>query len=306
MKAPYIPSIKGDLELIPLVLEAFSEVPSGDKKQIRKLLKNKFRERFISIKNGKEVTREGRILYSEIETKSHLEKTLMDGLALPTCERFHLISRGVKYALTTRGIKLLKAWEKNKDVKSNQEFLDIFGSILLQIDKEEWSGLIGTLLQIQYERGSGVSVEELIRYKNLKVPDYYITNILKFFKDVNIVFSDEMGKYKVNALRYEQLSGKKIFRGYEEVSNKEFFSVLYTLYSELTKNKRSPYVWIEDIRNEVCDRLNWPWEHFDKRMAEIPLIVGDKQILFSPSTFGRKTGIYRNGKYYNFISIYQR
>jgi len=292
-----IPVIKGSIEVIPIVLEAFSEIPSGDKKKIRQLLQEKFAERFIKDEMGKKVTRKGRELRDD-KIKEHLEKTWLDCYALPMCERLKLIFRNDKYLLTAYGEKLHDALKR-----SYNDYLDMLGSFLIKQDREEW-GILDSLYNV--DAVDSKTLIKILKDKGIHVPaTIYLVSLLKIFKSVGLIFF-EKGQYKLNKEKFINLASKKYFREYGEVSDQEFFEALYDAYTQHAKQKRSDYIEIDQLRGPVCKQLNWPWEYFDKRLGEIPLKVGDKQILFSPAAFLKKGGIYRMGQYYIFLSIYDK
>ena len=112
------------------------------------------------------------------------------------------------------------------------------------------------------------------------------------------------GLYRLNDERYQNLVQDISYRSYEEISHEEFMSVLHTKYGELRKILKTPYVAIEDLRTPVSIALGWREEYFTRRLEEIPLIVDNKQLLFSPRALARKGGITRNRKYYNYLTVY--
>jgi hypothetical protein len=293
-----IPVIKGDIEVIPFVLEAFSQVPSGDKKVIRQILRDKFAEKFVIDVKGKKFTRKNRKLESDDKVKEYIDKTWLDCYALPMCERFRIIFRDDKYLLTAYGEKLYYALKRDYN-----DYLDMLAHFLIKQDREEW-GILDLLLNV-----GAVDIETLVSMLKSRgihiIKTAHVVNLLKIFKKIGLVSFKE-GKYSINKERFMDLSSRKYFRGYDEVSDHEFFEALYDIYIQITKQKRSDYVEIDLLRGPVCQKLNWPWEYFDKRLAEMPLVMGNKQILFSPAAFMRRGGIYRMGQYYIYLSIYNK
>jgi hypothetical protein len=237
------------------------------------------------------------LLQTTEDIKQHLEKTWLDCYSLPACERFGLILRNDKYRLTAQGLKLTDAKRQG-----NANFKDALAQILIDQDQKSWK-----ILCALRDFPEGAAVTDLIKKldsignsfeKETSAGDY-----LRLFMELDLVrVVSEL--YRLNDERYQSLVRDVSYRSYEEVSHGKFMSVLRTKYQELRKKLKTPYVPIEDLRTPVSIALRWREEYFTRRLEEIPLIVDNKQLLFSPRALARKGGITRNRKYYNYLTVY--
>jgi len=282
------------VDLIPLVLDSILQVPSGDRVQIRNALKSRIldSDQFFRKEGHRIYTRKGKLLPTAEDVKQHLEKTWLDCYSLPACERFGLIVRNDKYRLTALGLKLADA--KRED---HTNFKDALAQVLIDQDQKNWK-ILSTLRSFP----DGAAVTDLVKKldfeKETSAGDY-----LRLFTELDLV-RVVSGLYRLNDERYQNLVRDVTYRSYEEVSDDEFMSVLHAKYQELRRKLKTPYVPIEDLRTPVSIALRWHEEYFTSRLEEIPLIVANKQLLFSPRALARKGGITRNRKYYNYLTIY--
>jgi hypothetical protein len=282
------------VDLIPLVLDSTLKVPSGDKAQIRDMLKSTILEsgKFFRKDGRRLYTRKGKLLRTAEDINKHLEKTWLDCYSLPACERFGLMMRNGKYKLTVQGLKLADAKRQG-----DADFKDALAQILIDQDQKNWK-ILRTLRG--FPEGAAVTdlTQKLDFEKETSAGDY-----LRLFTELDLV--RVLGKlYRLNVERYQNLIENVSYRSYEEVGDEEFMAVLHTRYRELRKILKTPYVPIEDLRTPVSIALKWREEYFTKRLEEIPLIVGNKQLLFSPRALARKGGVTRNRKYYNYLTVY--
>jgi hypothetical protein len=200
--------------------------------------------------------------------------------------------RNDKYRLTATGLKLADARRQ-----AHANFKDALAQILIDQDQKNW-GILSAL------RGfpDGAKVDSLVGKlefeKESSAGDY-----LRLFMELDLV-KVANGVYRLNDERYQNLVHGFNYRSYDEVSDSEFMSVLHPKYRELRKKVKTPYVPIEDLRTPVSIALLWREEYFTRRLEEIPLIVDNKQLLFSPRALARSGGITRNRKYYNYLTIY--
>jgi len=284
----------GLVDLIPLVLDSILHVPSGDRAQIRETLKSTIldSDKFLRKDGHRVYTRKGKLLRKSEDIKQHLEKTWLDCYSLPASERFGLILRNDKYKLTAQGLKLVDAKRQG-----DATFKDALAQILIDQDQKNWR-ILSTL------RGfpDGFAVTDLIKKLDFK-KEATAGDYLRLFTELDLV-RVVGGLYRLNDERYQNLVQNIIYRSYEEVGHEEFISVLHTKYRELRKILKTPYVAIEDLRTPVSIALRWREEYFTRRLEEIPLVVGNKQLLFSPRALARKGGITRNRKYYNYLTVY--
>jgi hypothetical protein len=296
---PLVNGASWALELIPMVVETLSRQPNSAKQEVRESLREQLRTKFVKRQGEYWITVQGRILKTEEELAVHIDWTWMDQFAIPMCKHLGIltISRD-RYRLTANGQRLAKALRK-------VGFDDAVRNVAIQVDSAKW--MVLRTLKKHGPQNSG-EVKKTLEEVNVTVrKDDHLKKYLALMRVIGLVRVEEKHPvtYQLDETRYARSSRLLRYTNYSAVRHERFMRKLYDAYRDKARLD-SPYVDIDDLRPIVCFKLNWPEEYFDKRLGEIPLRVGNHQILLSQAAFPRPRGADRSGRYFNYLSMYVR
>ena len=239
--------------------------------------------------------------------------------AKPACERLHLITgqyKNRRLELTHDGETLLEAYQK-----SNTDFLDTFGKLLLYWDKRE-KKVVHTLLKLYNVKGPDsypgcpIALRELVSELNeigIKITIDVLIDLLELYKETGIVklklSQDSLKNYvQLNIQRYQKLESKKLYPSPKDISNDTFFDYLYDSYTSLlSRFHGSKYVPIPQLRKKVCSKryLNIPENVFDEKLIRLPFSIKGMRIAFSPPMEKRTNGVLKGKDYYYYLAIFE-
>lgn len=297
---PLLNGAKWAMDLIPIVVDVLSENPGLAKKYQRELLCMRFEAKFVRRTDNGWQTEEGEVLKTKEDLHRHLLWTWLDQFAKPMCDRLEiLVSTRDNYRLTNYGQSLAASL-------GDPRFEDTLRSVVIGVDERNWKVLV--LLQ-KSPLGIAALKQELEQTDVRVRKDEHLRKYLNLLIELGLV-KEHLKKptltYEVDEDRYARCKTLLKYRTYGDVSDREFVKSLYRAYADKTK-AGSSFVDIDELRSAVSRSLNWSEDHFTRRLATIPLRIGQYQLLFSQAAFPReRIGVERKGRYYNYVSIYKR
>jgi hypothetical protein len=302
-----IPDIHGSkwaLEVIPDVVEIIGMNSALPKAEQRLLLEERFRKYIRKTRDGWENregellrNRKGELLETEREVRHHLYWTWIDQFAVPTCLTFMIISRTKSnYVLSSQGKRLAERLGK-------PGFEDMLRHVVINVDKEKW----GVLDVLQKSPLDFETLHEELERSGVHAKTGRLRKFMLFLEVIGLVKQMSRSFYSLDRTRYERSLRLLRYRSCKEVGDIEFVTFLYKDWDSQQRQSHSSYVDIDELRASVSRVLKVPESCFNEKLTRMPLRVGKFQLLFSQAAFPRENvGVQRNGRYYNFISIYLR
>lgn len=223
--------------------------------------------------------------------------------AVPTCERLGIITyEKLNYIrLELNGERLLEDKDptrffamllirRDKVLEAILRAYDRF-NLVRGLDFVDVSQIMESLMEL------GMSAEFPTLHRNLKMA-YQSAQLVEVKQD----------KIRLNVKRYKELSGRKIGRGKDEITENEFFSALISVYDHLSLKIRTKYVPIPEIRRYVCRKLDADFyeEVFDSRLRKSSVFhFHGKTILLVSPRGPRGEGSIRghDGRWYHYILV---
>lgn len=218
----------------------------------------------------------------------------------PTLRHLHLI-RGERedIKLLPPGKKLLEEYEKGGE----PAYKRTLARHLVKLDNEKWLNILGYLRESNKKHTFSELLDTLRqRAPDSGINDERLTKFLLYCEYVGLVYI----RNRFVALRISQykISTRSTYR---QLSNKEFFKVLYEEYELLrSQGEGSPYVPIPNVRDRVCERSGIWLDDFDKTLKNIPKETDDYLVQLTQPMVRKPEGITISGKYLYYIAIYKK
>jgi hypothetical protein len=300
MSREIIPLINGSKwarETIPDVIDIIAKNSKLSRKEQRILLEKRFQRFYRKTSDGWE-TYQGDLLRTEEQFRHHLYWTWIDQFALPTCKHFMMIiSTKYNYALSSQGKRLAEKLGK-------PGFQDMLRHVVINVDREKW-GVLDILHKTPLDV---VTLREKLERTDVRVrKDEHLRKFLSFLQEIGLVNERPPSFYQLDEARYERCRRLLRYRSCDDVDDVEFVRVLYKQWDNEQRRSHSSFVDIDELRASVSRALKVPESCFNEKLKKVPLRVGQFQLLFSQAAFPRENvGIERKGRYFNYVSIYQR
>jgi len=296
---PLINGSKWARETIPDVIDVIAQNSKLSRKEQRILLEKRFQKFYRKTSNGW-TTYQGDLLRTDEEFRHHMYWTWIDQFALPTCKHFMLIiNTKYNYALSSHGKRLAERLGK-------PSFEDMLRHVVINVDEDKWR-----VLDILKRAGTplnSVTLQEELERIDVRVRKHeHLRKFLYFLQEIRLVNEKPPSFYQLDKARYDRCSKLLHYRSCDDVNDEEFIRALYEMWDNEQRRSHSSFVDIDDLRALVSRALKVSESCFNEKLRKVPLRIGRFQLLFSQAAFPKeKVGIERNGRYFNYVSIYQR